>query len=242
MGLRDALEVLVGSEPFERLLLERQRPIVARAEAGEDFVVAGVATALEAPLLAVAPGPREAEALAADLEAFLGPERVALLPAWEALPYEGISPAPEIAARRAGTVARMREAKGAFVLVAPVLAAMQGLIPRSESRPRCSSWQGLDLPPDALAERLVDLGYARSDVVEHRASSPCGGAWSTCSRAPRAGRSASTRGDEIESIWSSCCRPSSPPNASRSRRCRRRGAGARRRPARSRTRRGRRGA
>ena len=29
------------SEPFERLLLERARPIVARAEAGEDFVVAG---------------------------------------------------------------------------------------------------------------------------------------------------------------------------------------------------------
>ena len=147
MGLRDALEVLVGSEPFERLLLERQRPIVARAEAGEDFVVAGVATALEAPLLAVAPGPREAEALAADLEAFLGPERVALLPAWEALPYEGISPAPEIAARRAGTVARMREAKGAFVLVAPVLAAMQGLIPTLGVTPRCSSWQGSTCRP-----------------------------------------------------------------------------------------------
>ncbi|HET6713736.1 MAG TPA: transcription-repair coupling factor [Actinomycetota bacterium] len=168
MGLRDALEVLVGSEPFERLLLERARPIVARAEAGEDFVVAGVATALEAPLLAVAPGPREAEGLAADLEAFLGPERVALLPAWEALPYEGISPAPEIAARRASAVARVREAKGAFVLVAPVLAAMQGLIPTLGVTPPLQLVAGLDLPPDALAERLVDLGYARSDVVEHR--------------------------------------------------------------------------
>ena len=27
---------------------------------------------------------------------------------------------------------------------------------------------GLDLPPDDLAERLVELGYARADVVEHR--------------------------------------------------------------------------
>ena len=105
MGLRDDVDVLVGSEPFERLLLARERPIVARAEAGEDFVVAGLATALDAPVLAVAPGPHEAEALAADLEAFLGPERVALLPAWEALPYEGISPAPEVAARRAAAVA-----------------------------------------------------------------------------------------------------------------------------------------
>ena len=111
MGLRDAIDVVVRSAPFEQLLLERARPIVARAAAGEDLVVAAVATALDAPVLSVAPGPREAEALAADLEAFLGPDRVALLPAWEALPYEGISPAPDVAARRAraiGTCGRPR--------------------------------------------------------------------------------------------------------------------------------------
>jgi transcription-repair coupling factor (superfamily II helicase) len=168
VGLRDALDVLIGSEPFERLLLERARPIVARAEAGEDFVVAALTTALETPVLAVAPGPREAEALAADLEAFIGPERVALLPAWEALPYEGISPAPEVAARRAAAVAATREGKGPFVLVAPALAAMQGLIPTLGATPSLQVVPGLDLPPDDLAERLVDLGYARSDVVEHR--------------------------------------------------------------------------
>ncbi|MGZ8632107.1 MAG: DEAD/DEAH box helicase, partial [Actinomycetota bacterium] len=168
MGLRDAVDVLIGSEPFERLLLARERPIVARAEAGEDFVVAGVATSLDVPVLAVAPGPREAEALAADLEAFLGHERVALLPAWEALPYEGISPAPDVAARRANAVSHLRAAKGSFVLVAPSLAAMQALIPTLGSTPPLQLVAGLELPPDAIAERLVDLGYARADVVEHR--------------------------------------------------------------------------
>ena len=92
-------------------------------------MAAGVAVALDAPVMAVTAGPHEAEALAADLEAYLGAERVALLPAWEALPYEGISPAPEVAARRAGAIARLREAQGPFVLVAPALAAMQGMIP-----------------------------------------------------------------------------------------------------------------
>ncbi len=168
MGLHDTLDVLVRSEPFERLLLDRARPIVARAEAGEDFVVAGLATALDAPVLAVAPGPREAEALAADLVAFLGPDRVALLPAWEALPYEGISPAPEIAAKRAAAVADLRAAHGPFVLVAPVLAAMQGLIPTLGLTTPLQLVAGLELAPDALAERLVELGYARADVVEHR--------------------------------------------------------------------------
>jgi hypothetical protein len=65
MTLERALEALIASEPFERLLLERARPVLAHAAAGEDAVIAGLARALDAPILAVAPGPHEAEALAA---------------------------------------------------------------------------------------------------------------------------------------------------------------------------------
>ena len=166
--LERMLDVLIGSEAFERLLLERARPILARADAGEDYLVAALARALEAPMLVVAPGPREAEQLAAGAEAWLGPESAALLPAWEALPYEGIGPSPEISARRAQAIRRLRDAKGAFVLVAPALAAMQGLIPTLGDAPPVELVKGRELPPDVLGERLVSLGYARSDVVEHR--------------------------------------------------------------------------
>src|SRR5881392_2693642 len=140
VSLREALDLLVGSETFEGLLL-----------------------ALDAPVLAVAPGPHEADALVEDLEAFL-PDDVALLPAWEALPYEGISPAPDVAARRAAAVRRLRERRGATVLVAPALAAMQGLIPTLGAVPPIELVPGRDLPPDKLAEQLVDLGYRRADV------------------------------------------------------------------------------
>ena len=168
MGPEDLLEALVASEPFERLLLARERPVVARAEAGEAFAIAGLAHAMDAPIMVVAAGPHEAEALAADVGAFLGQDRTALLPAWEALPYEGISPAPEVAARRARAIARLREAKGSFALVAPPIAAMQGLIPTLGTLPGAELVAGRELPPDALAERLVELGYVRADVVEHR--------------------------------------------------------------------------
>jgi transcription-repair coupling factor (superfamily II helicase) len=167
VGLRDALDALVGSEPFERLLLARERPVLARADAGEAFVVAGLATALDTPILAVAAGPREAEALASDVSAFLHGD-VALLPAWEALPYEGISPSPDVAARRSAAIHAFRGARGAFVLVAPALAAMQGLVPTLGTVPPLELVAGRELPPDTLAELLVDLGYARADVVEHR--------------------------------------------------------------------------
>jgi transcription-repair coupling factor (superfamily II helicase) len=168
VDLRETLDVVVGSEPFERLLLERARPIVAHAGAGEAMVVAALAHALDGPVMAVAAGPREAEVVAADVEAFLGPDRVAMLPAWEALPYEGISPAPEVASRRDEAVRRLRAASGLFVLVAPALAAMQGLIPTLGSVAPNQLVAGRELPPDDLAERLVDLGYSRVDVVEHR--------------------------------------------------------------------------
>src|SRR6266545_3893016 len=97
---------MTGSEPFERLLLERTRPVLGRAEAGSDFVVASLAQALDAPVLAVAPGPPEAEVLARGVSAFLGQDRAALFPSWEALPYEDITPSrPGRAVRRRDRIA-----------------------------------------------------------------------------------------------------------------------------------------
>nr|MBA3690580.1 transcription-repair coupling factor [Actinomycetota bacterium] len=81
----------------------------------------------------------------------------------------GLSPSQEVAARRADALARLRAAGDhPFVLVAPVLAAMQGLIPTLGTDPGLRLVPGLALAPDTLAERLTDLGYVRTDVVEHR--------------------------------------------------------------------------
>jgi transcription-repair coupling factor (superfamily II helicase) len=168
MSLREVLEALVTSEPFERLLLERARPIVARADAGQDFLLAGLAVALDAPLMVVTPGPREADELASEIGAYLGPAAVALLPAWDALPYEGMDPAPEVAARRADALGRLRAARGPFVLVAPYLAAMHAVPPTLGLVAPLQLAAGVELAPDALAERLSELGYVRVDVVEHR--------------------------------------------------------------------------
>ncbi len=166
--LEDLLDVLIGSEPFERLLLERARPVIAHANAGRDFLLAAFSRAIEAPVLAIAPGPREAEALALGVAAFLGADRVAKFPAWEALPYEGISPSPEIAARRADAARRARAADGPFVLVTSALAALQVIAPGLGETQPLQLGSGLEFPPDSLAERLVELGYQRSDIVEHR--------------------------------------------------------------------------
>src|SRR5687768_17567705 len=166
--MRELLQPLIESEPFQALLASPGSHL-ARAEGpGHPYVAAALAAAVDAPVLAVAPGPREAERLAAGAGAFLGPERVALFPAWEALPVEGISPAPELAAKRAEAAHRLRHADGAFVLVAPVASALQRVVPSLGDRDPLVLQPELKLPPDVLAERLVAAGYARSDIVMHR--------------------------------------------------------------------------
>jgi transcription-repair coupling factor (superfamily II helicase) len=166
--LETLLDALIGSDAFERVLTERARPLLARADAGEDFVVSALARTLESPVLVVAAGPREAEPLVRGAQAWLGPERAAYLAPWEALPYEGIGPSPEVAAGRAEAVRRLRAAEGAFVLVTTGLAAMQGLVPTLGRIEPVELAAGAELSPDDLAERLVALGYSRTDVVEHR--------------------------------------------------------------------------
>jgi transcription-repair coupling factor (superfamily II helicase) len=199
--LEETLDELIGSGPFDRLLASSTRPLEARAEAAHDYVVAAVARALDAPVLAVAAGPHEADQLGRGVEAFLGADRVAVLPAWESLPYEGISPPPELSARRAEAVRRARGASGTFVLVCPALAAIQGVAPTLGHTEPLTLSSGATFAPDDLADRLAWLGYVRSEVVEHRGEFAVrGGILDVFPGTARRPVRAEFLGDEIESL------------------------------------------
>ncbi|HUP18717.1 MAG TPA: hypothetical protein VM778_02055, partial [Gemmatimonadota bacterium] len=164
--MRKLLEPLIESEAFQGLLA---RPGPVRVDpAGHAYALAALAEALEGPVLAVTGGPRESAPLAREVAAYLGADRAAHLPAWEALPVEGISPSPETSARRHAAIRRGREARGAFVLVAPAVAVVQRLLPQVGMIEPLVVEPGDELAPDALAEALVALGYTRADLVTHR--------------------------------------------------------------------------
>jgi transcription-repair coupling factor (superfamily II helicase) len=163
------LDQAASSAPFERLLSSRERVHLAHAPpAGQPFAAAVLTRVLDAPVLALTHDPPTAEAFAAAAIAFLGSERVLKFPAWESLPYEGISPGPQIAGSRARTASLLRDARGPTVVVAPILSALQPLNPTLGLHQPLTLAPGLTLPPDRLADRLVELGYVRVDVVEHR--------------------------------------------------------------------------
>ena len=167
--LREILEQVTRSGPFERLLAASGPVRRAHAAApGHAFVAATLARAIEAPVLAIAHDPHAADVVAAGAATFLGPDRVVRFPAWESLPYEGISPAPHVAGARARSAHLLRHAAGPMVVAAPVLAVIQGLVPTLGDHEPLVLQAETTLAPDALAERLVALGYSRVEVVEHR--------------------------------------------------------------------------
>ncbi|HEY7564534.1 MAG TPA: hypothetical protein VIA81_06375, partial [Acidimicrobiia bacterium] len=80
----------------------------------------------ESPLLVVVPSERDAEELVDDLRLFVP---ALLLPAWETLPFEHISPNLATMARRAEARDHLRRPDPQTVVVASVRAAIQRLSP-----------------------------------------------------------------------------------------------------------------
>ncbi len=128
------------------------------------FLVAGMAGAGKRPLLVVVPREREAEDLADDIALFH--PAVELLPAWETLPFEHVSPNVATMAQRC--VARHALAKGGpgMVVVSSVRAATQRVSPSSPAPLRVTG--GTEAGYEAIVAELSALGYHRTDRVEAR--------------------------------------------------------------------------
>jgi transcription-repair coupling factor (superfamily II helicase) len=149
--------------------------VLAVPEPARAFTVAGL-THLSArhPFVVAVPTTTDADHLAHDLRAFLGPEAVDVFPAWETLPFERVSPGVDTMGRRLRTLWRLHQLnqgspeRAPRVLVAPVRALLQRLGPHVEEVEPVVVRPGEVVDPDVLVERLVAAGYRREYVVEHR--------------------------------------------------------------------------
>ncbi|MFP5332918.1 MAG: transcription-repair coupling factor [Acidimicrobiia bacterium] len=128
------------------------------------FAIAGLAARADRPLLVITAGERDAEDLADDLALYT--TDVSLLPAWETLPFEHLSPNVATMARRAAARHRLTTSGPRTVVVASVRAAIQRVSP-SDSSP-ISLRTGTEIDVSGLADELVVAGYDRTDRVEGR--------------------------------------------------------------------------
>ncbi|MGC3999778.1 MAG: transcription-repair coupling factor [Anaeromyxobacter sp.] len=119
-------------------------------------------------VLAVAPDEDEAEALARDLAFFLGPGAVLSLPADAVLPYDDLSPDRGVEMERLAALARLHlapEQVQAVVVSARGLARRQ--VPRAVFEAGADLLgKGIAIEREALAHKLVLLGFTRTPLVE----------------------------------------------------------------------------
>ena len=103
---------------------------------------------------------------AADLTGALAPASIVRLPAHDVLPFENLSPHPEIQETRAATLWKIAS-RTTRIVVAPVEAACAKLFASDFYAALALTLKvGEEYLPDMLVEHLLSVGYTRVDVVE----------------------------------------------------------------------------
>ena len=181
-------------------------PGAARGRLVQDLLAPGPGRAR--CVLAVAVDEEDADALARDLSFFLGEAAVVRVPADAVLPYDDLSPDRGVEMERLAALARLHVSPDE---VKAVVVSARGLSRRVVPRAVFEAGSdllaaGLTVDREALALRLVSLGYTRVPLVEDPGSFAVRGGvldlWS-----PAEARPARLEffGDEVES-----CRPFDP--------------------------------
>ena len=150
------------------------RPVLAAVLAGAGLPGAGLAGSGRF-VLAVTATAREADDLTAALGSFLPAGRVACFPGWETLPHERLSPQSDTVGRRIAVLRRLAHPAGAgqphgplAVVVAPVRSLLQPIVAGLGDLEPVSLQPGQACELDDLLARLVEIGYARNDLVSSR--------------------------------------------------------------------------
>lgn len=187
MNLTGVLPVLLRDPAFAAAV-ERARSTVARGtldvvgSAGVRPPLVAALTGAVAPAGAERPAPvvvvtatgRDADDLASALRCWLPADDVAVLPAWETLPHERLSPRSDTVARRLAVFRRLEHPSGTGqagpvrALVVPVRALLQPVVDGLGDLEPVSLRAGEQVDLADVADRLVGAAYTRVDMVERR--------------------------------------------------------------------------
>ena len=142
------------------------RPVLAAALTAQQarFVLAVTATA------------REAEDLTAALNSLLPAASAAYFPPWETLPHERLSPRSDTSGQRIAVLRRLARPDGdsdprsgpLTIVTTPVRGLLQPIVGGLGDLEPVTLRAGQEADLDEVVVRLVDIGYARADLVEKR--------------------------------------------------------------------------
>ncbi|MEK7410807.1 MAG: hypothetical protein AAB327_05395 [Actinomycetota bacterium] len=143
--------------------------MLACADHARATVIAGLAQRSPSTTLIIATATgRDAAQLHDDLTQFFGSHDALLFPAWETLPFERVSPNVETMGRRLEVLWRIQGPSRPRIVVAGIRALLQKLGPQARSINPIVVHPGDQIDADSLFRRLINEGYRREELVEHR--------------------------------------------------------------------------
>ena len=175
--VRELLADLEHSSAFEQarrhLALARgRRRVSGLTSSARALYLPLFAKAANAPVLIVVPDNKAADALqialraGCDLTGAIPPNRVLKLPAHDVLPFENLSPHPEVQEQRATTLWKIASG-GASIVIAPVEAAAMKLFAAPFYGGLAQTLRrGEEVDVETLLAHLSSVGYTPMDIVE----------------------------------------------------------------------------
>ncbi len=165
-----SLPRLLRNEPALTQALGDPTGFVAVPESARALAIAALAQlGAKRPLVVACPTGTDAGQLYDDLVQYMPANEVVLFPAWETLPFERVSPSVETMGHRMEVLWRLRSAdRCPAIIVAGVRALLQRLGPGANETDPIRVSKGAILDPDALMAQLIQFGYRREELVEHR--------------------------------------------------------------------------
>ncbi|MCE3551261.1 transcription-repair coupling factor [Pseudonocardia sp. RS11V-5] len=130
------------------------------------FLAAGLAA--DGTVLAVTATDREAEELAAAATELIDPAAVAVLPSWETLPHERLSPRPDTVGRRLTLFRALGSENPPRLVAAAARSLIQPVAPGLGTLDPITLRVGTEYEFEQLLERLVELAYTRVEMVTAR--------------------------------------------------------------------------
>ena len=175
--VRDIFAELEHSSGFERVrrhlsLGAGRRRVSGLTSTARSLYIPLMARAARQPVIVVVADNKAAEALepmlraGCELTGAVDPAQVVRLPAHDVLPFENLSPHPDVQEQRASALWKL--ATGAVsILIAPVEAAALKLFDRNYYAGLAVTLKrGEEVDVEVLTEHLAAVGYTRMDLVE----------------------------------------------------------------------------
>ena len=175
--VREIFAELEHSSGFERVrrhlsLAAGRRRVSGLTATARALYIPLFARAARQPVLVLAADNKAAEALepmvraGCELTGAMDPAEVVRLPAHDVLPFENLSPHPDVQAQRAAALWKLATG-AASILIAPVESAALKLFDREYyANLAVTLKRGEEMDLETLTEHLASVGYTKMDIVE----------------------------------------------------------------------------